>query len=120
MFIPRRPLGILLMIVIFLVLTVIAAISYSQTEDGAKHIKEQPWYRLANASWQVSENFFSRLLPNKNTTAISNDLSKNDLPSDDPKNIQIIKNSSSWQLILQNNNEIILDKSWPRLFKIKD
>lgn len=120
MFVPSRPLGIFLMIVIFLVLTVITAIRYSHNESGVQAVQEQPWYRLANVSWQASENFFTRLLPNKNKSKQADYLEENKLPISQSRNIQLIRSSSDWQLILQNKNGIIFEKTWPRLFKSKN
>lgn len=123
MFIPRRPLGIFLMIMAFLVLTVISIIRYSHNVDSVKNIQAQPWYRLANLGWKISDNFFNSLLSGKNEIDTSNDLVNNDLSglsNDKSKNIQLLRNDNNWQLILQNNNGLILDKSWPRLFKNKE
>lgn len=120
MFVPRRPLGIFLMIVIFLVLTVITVISYSHNEAGVQTIQEQPWYRLANVSWQASENFFTRLLPNQDKPDTDYNLEVNELPVSQLRNIQLIRGNDNWQLILQNKNGIIFEKTWSRLFKGKD
>jgi uncharacterized membrane protein YbaN (DUF454 family) len=116
MFVPRRPLGIFIMILAFIALTIVAAIQYSRSTSSDSYINEQPWYRFMSRTWELGQNLATDLQNSDINLKTSTTLLLNEENNMKNRYIQIFKHEGGWQLILQNKNGVILDKYWPRIF----
>lgn len=105
MFNLNRPIAVVLMIVIFLVLSVIAAVEYSHNEVGANRARSSALYRLGSACLVASENFFGHLFPVAPVSDIEED---KEMEAEDGNRlnnyIQVKPDENGWVLSLSNQN----------------
>lgn len=112
-----RPAGVLLTIVAFLVLSVIAAVEYSGSEEGSNRAREGFIYQSGALALRTGEKIFAGLasprLKKEEAVVIEEEYVEKGLS----RYIKLEKQEKSWLLTLQNSRGLIWQKTWPRLFK---
>lgn len=113
----NHPIAIILMIIVFLALTAIAAVEYNGDRASTERIREGGLYRLGSACVSAGEKFFGFMMVG------TNDKNEDDAEEDkaasgwQQRRVSLQKEDDGWHLVLKNSEGVIRSISLKDIFK---